>query len=366
MLFRSLRGSTKIGSQQIRCESRSFSSSRAKAVSNFAHTCKHFRFQANCGSRSLGRVFCALSVFCAAAPALAQRVWIDTDVAIGSPLREVDDAFALGLTFHSGQLRVAGISTSYGNASLSRVDRVARDMTDRFGSPAHLSARNVYSGARSASDLGRATPASQALALALRKQRLTYIAIGPLTNLATVLQLHPELAHRINRVVFLGGITPGERLTFGLNKALVIHDANVQKDPAAVVIVLRSGAPILLIPIGTAGKLMIDANDLNGIAASGPSGTYLAQRSKVWLWFWKNIARASGGPLFDAVAVIATLEPRFIVSEGWYARVEQSGTLLVRAMRTDGARPVRYCPALKTGIKTVLLHGLERAVPPKR
>ncbi len=175
---------------------------------------------------------CAAILFLAATGcATADSVWIDTDVSIGSPLREVDDAFALVLAFHSRELRITGISTSFGNASLPSVDRVAREMINRFGSSARLSERNVFAGACGPGHLGHATAASEALAAALRRQRLTYIAIGPLTNLATLLQLHPELAPRIKRVVFLGGMVAGERLTFGQNKTLVIHDANVAKDP---------------------------------------------------------------------------------------------------------------------------------------
>ena len=313
------------------------------------------------------RLFCAALLFSWADRCVAaEPVWIDTDVSIGSPLREVDDAFALVLAFHSRELRVTGISTSYGNAPLSYVDRVAREMTTRFGPSANLSERNVFSGSRSARDLGRATAASNALASVLRKQRLTYIAIGPLTNLGTVLQLHPELAHRIKHVVFLGGTLAGEHLTFGRNNALTIHDANVVKDKAAAAVVLRSGVPVVLVPISTAGKLMVDANDLTGVAAGGPAGAYLAKRSKVWLWFWQNLARAEGGPLFDTVPVMATVKPHLVFSDTRYASVEQDGTLFVSKKRTAFSRPVRYCPNLGSGIKAVLLRRLQegpRKVP---
>ena len=310
------------------------------------------------------RLFCAaLLVSCAARGLAAEPVWIDTDVSIGSPVREVDDAFALVLAFHSRELRVAGISTSYGNAPLPCVDRVAREMTNRFGPGANLSAHNVFSGSRSAMDLGRATAASKALASALRKQRLTYIAIGPLTNLGTALQLHPELARRLKRVVFLGGTLAHERLTFGRNRVLAIHDANVVKDSAAAAIVLRSGVPIVLVPISTAAKLMVDANDLKGVAAGGPAGAYLSQRSRVWLWFWQNLARAEGGPLFDAVPMMATVEPDLLVSQARYASVQPHGILLVSRKRTAFSRPVRYCPNLSPRIKAVLLRRLRDGPP---
>src|SRR5688500_5155617 len=103
---------------------------------------------------------------------MATAVWIDSDVAIGSPIREVDDAYALVLAFHSPEIRIAGLSTTYGNASLAHTTHVARDIVRRFGAPANLSVTKVYSGARSASELGRRTATSNALAAALEKGRL--------------------------------------------------------------------------------------------------------------------------------------------------------------------------------------------------
>src|SRR5688572_9314075 len=122
---------------------------------------------------------------------MATAAWIDSDVSIGSPIREVDDGYALVFALHSPEIRIAGLSTSYGNAPLGHTTRVAQDIVHRFGAPAGLSVTKVYSGARSASELGRRTEASNALAAALEKSRLTYIALGPLTNLATFLRLHP-------------------------------------------------------------------------------------------------------------------------------------------------------------------------------
>src|SRR5947207_9313691 len=111
------------------------------------------------------RKFCLfLSLICLAHYAQAGTVWIDTDVSIGSPIREVDDAFALVLAFHSPEIRIAGLSTTYGNAPLSQTTRAARDLVERFGQPAGLTVDAVFAGAGSASDLGRRSAASDALA----------------------------------------------------------------------------------------------------------------------------------------------------------------------------------------------------------
>src|ERR1700719_2440340 len=109
----------------------------------------------------------------------AGTIWIDTDVSIGSPIREVDDAYALVLAFHSPEIRIAGVSTTYGNASVAATTRAARELVTGFGGGAGLTADQVFSGARSANDLGRRSEASEALAMALEKDSVTYIALGP-------------------------------------------------------------------------------------------------------------------------------------------------------------------------------------------
>ena len=64
------------------------------------------------------------------------NVWIDTDPSIGVPFHEADDGFALIQAFHSPELRIRGISTSYGNAGLATTTRIAREIAGRFGGPA--------------------------------------------------------------------------------------------------------------------------------------------------------------------------------------------------------------------------------------
>jgi inosine-uridine nucleoside N-ribohydrolase len=290
--------------------------------------------------RKLWSLIALLGLAC---QAQAATVWIDTDVSIGSPFREVDDAYALVLAFHSPEIRIAGVSATYGNAPLGHTTRVAREMVQRFGPRDGLSSNGVFAGAGAARDLGRRSDASDALAAVLEKQRVTYIALGPLTNLATFLQLHPKSASRIERVVFLGGQAEGSSLAFGPTRSFHIHDANVFKDPAATAVVLRSKIPLTLVPIAIASDLLIDASDLRKLEQSGEAGSYLSRRSRTWLWFWTHFAKTKGGPIFDALALTATAKPELLGLERRYARMDQAGNLVVTKRLTNGARPVRFC-----------------------
>jgi pyrimidine-specific ribonucleoside hydrolase len=296
-----------------------------------------------------------------AAGADATTVWIDTDVSIGSPIREVDDAFALVLAFHSPEIQIAGVSTTYGNAPIGHTTRAARDLVRQFGRPANLTVEHIFAGAGSASDLGRRSSASDALAVTLRERKVTYIALGPLTNLATFFQLHPDLANRIERVIFVGGKLAGETLAFGPTRSFRIHDANVFKDPAATQAVLRSSIPLTLVPIATGAHLLIDGSDLRELEDSGAAGNYLSRRSKIWLWFWTHFAGTNGGPIFDALAIVPATRPQLLSIEHLYARMDKNGNLLVAPRLTNGARPIRYCDSFAPGTKRCVMQRLRSA-----
>ncbi|MFN2474743.1 MAG: nucleoside hydrolase [Chthoniobacterales bacterium] len=293
----------------------------------------------------------------------ATTVWIDTDCAIGAPWREVDDGFALILAFHSPQLQIAGISTTYGNAGLSRTDAVTRNIVRRFGAAAGVSEASVFSGARRAGDLRGAADATEALAHALQTQKLTYVALGPLTNLAAFLQLHPELAPRIERLIFVGGRTRGRALAFGKNGALQIHDANVVKDPTAARTVCASKIPITLVPPEAGARLSLTRDDARQLAAGGDAAQFLQRGSRVWLWFWTAVVGERGGPLFDALAVVAAVKPGSLPIEKRYASVRRSGELIVVPEAFRGAREVNFCTTVGSDTKGSLMRGLLRDAP---
>ncbi|MBA3881506.1 MAG: nucleoside hydrolase [Chthoniobacterales bacterium] len=290
------------------------------------------------------------------------RIWIDTDPSIGSPYREVDDAFALVVAFHSPERRIAGISTTYGNAGLKRTTTVARDLVRRFGAPAGVTEACVYAGSAGNDTLGRSTAATQALAAVLKEERLTYVALGPLTNLATLLQVHPELASRLDGVIFVGGRTPGRALAFGTNGWLQIHDANVFKDPTAARVVFESKVPLLLAPTEVGAQLVLTRDDARKLSSDGAAGRFLQRGSRIWLWFWTAIVRHPGGPMFDSLAVIAAVKPELVGLEKRYAAVLPDGDLIAARKPFRNSREVSFCTRAEATAKTIIINALKRDV----
>lgn len=267
----------------------------------------------------------------------AETVWIDTDVSIGSPFRDVDDAFALLLAARSPNLTIAGVSATYGNASLRATTAAATLVLSKLNS--RLA---VHPGAESSRDRARQTEASEALAAMLRrKPSLTYIALGPLTNLAALQAVHPDLARRIKRVIFIGGTTSQQELRFGSRHPIQIHDANVVKDPAAVAQLLRSRIPVTLVPVQTAAQLSVKAEDLDAMRAS-PAGDFIQKKSRFWLWFWTKFVGTEGAPIFDAAAILAAAEPKHLPEKAGFATVDRDGNLIVSNRGRPGARAVSF------------------------
>ena len=300
----------------------------------------------------------------------ATAVWIDSDPSIGPPWREVDDAFALLLAFHSPEVRIAGISTTYGNVGLARTTAVARDLVRRFGRPAGLTARDVSPGAGAPGDF-RQTAASDALARALRQERLTYIALGPLTNLAAFLKLHPRLAQRIDKVIFVGGVSPGYTPAFGPTSALRIHDANVVKDPGATAGVLAASLPIVLAPVEISRQLAITPEDLRQLRASGPPGEFLARRTRAWIWFWTRLVGERGGLVFDVFAILPAIGGDLLATETRYATL-RGNELVAHQQRRPNARLVRFGVEVRGGTHTLVVRrlqgrgGMNGEHPPRR
>ncbi len=82
-------------------------------------------------------------------------------------------------------------------------------------------------------------------------EKLTILAIGPLTNLGTLLRDSPELAERIERIYIMGGTidAPGNVNAADPSIPNIVAEWNIYCDPVAADVVFRSGAPITLIPL---------------------------------------------------------------------------------------------------------------------
>src|SRR5262249_35109029 len=109
-------------------------------------------------------------------------VVIDTDPAIGYAGRDVDDGLAILALLADPAVEVLGLTITFGNVSLQRGVRKAREIVARAG----RKDLPVLAGAQGPFDLDRDTEATAFLREVARQRpgEVRVLAIGPVTNVA--------------------------------------------------------------------------------------------------------------------------------------------------------------------------------------
>ena len=118
-------------------------------------------------------------------------------------------------------------------------------------------------------------------------QRLTLVTLAPKTNVALLLTMYPEVATRLDHIIFMGGATAGGNVT-------ALAEFNVWQDPEAAQCVIQSPVPITLYGLETFSRLTVDRADADRIRAHGHSAVRLAgellyrrrpgRRSRIAMW----------------------------------------------------------------------------------
>lgn len=313
----------------------------------------------------------------------ALSVWIDADPAYGELFSDTDDVFALLQALGSPELAVRGVSVVHGNMRHfdHSVDRTRELVRDHFPVPSSGARVRVpvAAGARGSGDLGRETPASRALEQALERERLSILALGPLTTVATVLGRRPDLHERIEHVVAVAGRRPGEHLR--PNGGLVprgplvsFSDMNFELDPEAFHVLLDSEVPVTLVPYEACSKVALGSGDLRRLQEAGALPPWLLRKARSWLWLWTHLIGVNVFFPFDTLAVGVLASPGLVRCEwGFSATIRcenhrRDGRLRHRARATlevsegSGGRPVGWCLGPEPGFTEDLLGRLIRLI----
>ncbi|HET9755989.1 MAG TPA: nucleoside hydrolase, partial [Candidatus Limnocylindrales bacterium] len=174
----------------------------------------------------------------------------------------LDDALAIGLALARPELDVLAVTTVGGNADVRHCTENALRLLHAYGRDdvpvaegaagpivgSVVRATEVHGeGGIGTTQLPPATATARpegAIELIARELRdhpepLVIAPIGPLTNIALLLRLYPELASRIAHLSIMGG-------SIGEGNSTVSAEFNIYADPEAADIVFRSGIPITM------------------------------------------------------------------------------------------------------------------------
>jgi purine nucleosidase len=159
---------------------------------------------------------------------------------------------------------------------------------------------------------------------------ISVVATGPQTNVAMALRLAPDIAAKVKRFVILGGCfrTPGNMTP--------VSEYNIWADPEAARVVLRSGAPVTLVPLdicedNRVAPSMLTRDDLADLAAGprGPVIDHVIATFPIYIDIWREFFALVGFPLDDAIAVATVLTPEiFGMTEPLFVDVALSERLV--------------------------------------
>jgi pyrimidine-specific ribonucleoside hydrolase len=93
-------------------------------------------------------------------------------------------------------------------------------------------------------------------------ERITIVAVGPLTNIAEAIQKSPEIRANIHEIYVMGGAlkVEGNVGNSGVGIQNEYAEWNIYIDPTAANIVFNSGIPIILVPLDATQHVPVTRN----------------------------------------------------------------------------------------------------------
>ena len=149
-------------------------------------------------------------------------------------------------------------------------------------------------------------------------QPATVLALGPLTNLATVLSMRPALGSKIGNLMWMGG-------SAGPGNHTAAAEFNAAVDPEAVQVVLDSKTALKMVGLDACRQVRVHAADAQALRETGTAhGEVLADL----LLGYVRIASPDGSapmPLYDPTAAAALVAPEGMAFKPAHIAAELAG-----------------------------------------
>ena len=269
------------------------------------------------------------------------KLWLDADTG-------VDDAMALLLALRSQKrCTLVGISAVGGNVSLEKVlinsakiihySAVAprpplfKGFTPSGSKP---DASNVHGedGIGNIdgflSDFNR--PVAEKLIYGFRKiipqhrdKEITFVATGPLTNLARLTQECPNEVRKLRHIVIMGGAfdEPGNREAQS--------EFNIYSDPESAQVVLKfirnNGIRHSFVPLDVTHRVVLKRDEIEKLCKAGNrNAKFIRRLTKSYMQFYYKNQAMDGCPLHDPMAVGFALWPELFISDDFHVEIAPS------------------------------------------
>jgi inosine-uridine nucleoside N-ribohydrolase len=255
-----------------------------------------------------------------------------------------DDAIAILLALASPEIDLLGITTVAGNSILPNTTINALkvlELTKRTDVPvAAGAARPLYRELRTAAHVHGATgldgpklptptlrPAPVHAVDFLAEKILscsspvTLIPVGPLTNIALLLNRYPEVTSNVTRIVSMGG-------AYQVGNVTPAAEFNIYVDPEAAHRVYHSGVPVTMIGLEVTHKALLNFEDANRLRDMGVAGRFVAELLDYYITNYpRRFEGVRAAPIHDAVAVAHVLWPDLVQTTECYVTIETQSDL---------------------------------------
>jgi len=268
-----------------------------------------------------------------------QKIIIDTDPG-------QDDAVAILLALASPELDILGLTIVAGNVPLKLTETNARKICELAGKPetkvfagaSRPLMRNLVTAEEVHGQTGLNGPDLPEPKMPLQEQHavdfivetlmteksgtVTLCPLGPLTNIALALIREPKIAKRIKQIVLMGGgFFEGGNVT-------PAAEFNIYVDPHAADVVLKSGIPIVMMPLDVTHKALTKATRVDAFRKLGTKvGIATAEMLEFFERFDEEKYGSDGGPLHDPCVIAYLIQPELFSGRNCNVAVETASEL---------------------------------------
>ena len=199
----------------------------------------------------------------------------------------IDDGIALAYAAaHQDEIELLAVTTFAGNQTIDKVTKNALELVDFYGLKVPVArgqerplVKEVIHAEEFHGETGLGhcvlpetgtKAASDNAVFFIREilddlpegQQVTFSETAPMTNLALLLRVFPEVKDKIRRIVFMGGAVKGGNVT-------PAAEFNIYADPEAAKIVFEAGIPLVMCGLDATMKCNLTRNQIMKLCQSG-------------------------------------------------------------------------------------------------
>ena len=145
-------------------------------------------------------------------------------------------------------------------------------------------------------------------------EKITIVAIAPLTTEAILLKTFPDVASKIERIIIMGGAINIQ------GNAAPHAEFNAFQDPEALDVILKSGVPIVMVPLDITQRLQVTNEEFEPLLKSDKEELVMIGQLIERIANSREEYKGQVAPIHDMVSIQYLTRPENFT--GYYANVE--------------------------------------------